>query len=271
MEENKAQETQVEASVVGGTAAIETSEGAAESASHNDPDTTNTESFEDGEGGESQAAEAEKKPKQSTELNREYARRRRESETARKVEEARVNAVIDTLGGVNPYTNDKMTDAEDVKEYLLMKRIEKEGGDPLADYARYRKKEDREGAQSAKERADKDAWYANDRDSFEASHPSVNLGDLLSDPNFQIFAEGKVGKQPLSAIYEGYQKLIGNVDGKAKDLAAQAIANRQASPGSTAATGAAESDFFTADQVRKMSQKEIRENYEKIRKSMSKW
>lgn len=269
MEENKAQETQVEESAVGGIAASEASEGAAENTASHDTENTNTASFDDGEGGESGAAEG--KPKQNTELNREYARRRRESETARKIEETRVNAVIETLGGVNPYTNEKMTDAADVEEYLLMNRIKKEGGDPLTDYARYRKAADKDGAKSAKDRADKDAWYAKDRDAFTKAHPNVNLSEILADEGFQSYADGKVGRVPLATIYEGYQKIVGRVDGKAKDLAAQAIANKQASPGSTAATGAAESDFFTQEQVRKMSRKEIHENYEKIRKSMAKW
>lgn len=270
MEENKAKETQVEESAVGGIAASEASEGAAETASHNDPDTTNTASFEDGDGGESAPAEAAK-PKQSDALNREYARKRRESEHARKVEEARVNAVIETLGGKNPYTNEPMTDATDVEEFLLMRRIETEGGDPLTDYAKYRKAADKDGAKSAKERADKDAWYSSDREAFIKAHPTVNLQELLADEGFRGYADGKVGRVPLATIYEGYQAIVGRVDGKAKDLAAQAIANKQASPGSTAATGAAESDFFTQEQVRKMSAKEIHDNYEKIRKSMAKW
>ncbi len=267
MEENKAQETQgYEASAVGAIADTEASaSNAAESAAESD--STNTASFDDGEG----APAEEKTPKQSDELNREYARRRREAENAKKLEETRVKTVIETLGGTNPYTHEEMTDAADVEEYLLMKRIEKEGGDPISDYAKYRKREDKKGAESAKEKADKDAWFANDRATFEQTHPTVKIEELLSDANFQSYADGKVGRVPLAKIYEGYTALVGTVDGKAKDLAAQAIANRQASPGSAAASGAAESDFFTAEQVRKMSRKEIHENYDKIRKSMEKW
>ena len=262
MEENKAQTTQTE-SVGSANAGTEASASvAANTATEND--STNTASFEDG-------APAEGKPKQSDDLNREYARRRREAENAKKIEETRVKTVIETLGGVNPYTNDAMTDAADVEEYLLMKRIEKDGGDPVSDYAKYRKKADKEGAQKAEEKATKDAWYANDRASFVNEHPDVNLNDLLKDVNFQAYADGKVGRVPLSDIYKGYTALTKAVDGKAKDLAAQAIANRQASPGSAASSGTADSDFYTAEQVRKMSPKEIHENFKKIRASMAKW
>ena len=264
MEENKAQETQsTDASAVGGIAASETSASVAgNTATEND--STNTASFEDG-------APAEGKPKQSDELNREYARRRREAEHAKKIEETRVNTVIETLGGVNPYTNDAMTDAADVEEYLLMKRIEKDGGDPVTDYARDRKQADKEGAQKAAEKATEDEWFANDRASFVKEHPEVNLNDLLKDVKFQSYANGKVRHLTLSEIYEGYAKVAKAFKDEAKDLAAQAVANRQASPGSAASSGTADSDFYTAEQVRKMSPKEIHDNFKKIRASMAKW
>ena len=262
MEENKAQTTQTE-SAGGANAGTEASASvAANTATEND--SVNTSSFEDG-------APAEGKPKQSDDLNREYARKRREAESAKKIEETRVKTVIETLGGTNPYTNEAMTDAADVEEYLLMKRIEKEGGDPVSDYAKYRKKADKEGARIAEEKATKEEWYSNDRASFEKNHPDVDLNKLIQDPDFQDYADGKVGRVPLAKIYEGYLKLTKSVDVKAKDLAAQAIANRQASPGSAAANGATESDFYTQEQVQKMSRKEIHDNYEKIRKSMAKW
>ena len=265
MEENKAKETQsTDASAVGGIAATEASEASAAVDTATDNDAVNAESFDDG-------APAEGKPKQSNDLNREYARKRREAEHAKKIEETRVQTVIETLGGVNPFTNEPMTDAADVEEYRLMKRIEKEGGDPVTDYAKYRKQADKEGAQKAEEKATKDAWYASDRASFVKNHPDVNLDELIKDPNFQSYADGKVGRVPLSDIYKGYTALTKAVDGKAKDLAAQALANRQASPGSAASSGATESDFYTAEQVRKMSPKEIHENFKKIRASMAKW
>ena len=264
MEDNKAQTTQTE-SAGGANAGTEASASVAgNTATEND--SVNSASFEDGA-----PAEGGKPAKQSDDLNREYARKRREAEHAKKIEETRVKTVIETLGGVNPYTNDAMTDAADVEEYLLMKRIEKEGGDPVSDYAKYRKQADKEGAQKAAEKATEDEWFANDRASFIKNHPEVNFEELIKDPDFADYADGKVGRVPLAKIYEGYKKLTKSVDGKAKDLAAQAIANRQASPGSAASSGTADSDFYTAEQVRKMSPKEIHDNFKKIRASMAKW
>lgn len=266
MEENKAQTTQAAEAEVSPIAGAEASEGAAVASPSQTPE-TNTAEFADT--AEQSAPPAAKE--QAADLNREYARRRRESEQKRKIEETRVQAVIDTLGGVNPYTHEKVTDAADVEEYLLMKRIETNGGDPLTDYAKYRKIADKEGARTAKETADKDAWFESDRAAFLQKHPDVKLSELLSDKGFQHYAEGKVGVRPLSEIYAGYREIVGEVEGKARDIAAQAIANKQASPGTVGASASAESDFFTRDQVRKMSKQDIHQNYEKIRASMAKW
>lgn len=49
------------------------------------------------------------------------------------------------------------------------------------------------------------------------------------------------------------------------------LANQKASPGALASSGTNDSGFYTPEQVKKMSQKEVSDNYEKIRASMSKW
>ena len=58
----------------------------------------------------------------------------------------------------------------------------------------------------------------------------------------------------------------------AKKAAAQAVANAASAVGSLNNSGPTEeNDFFTRDQVKAMSQAEVKANYEKIRKSMKKW
>jgi hypothetical protein len=268
MEENKAETTQVEevSPAVDANAGTDTS----------DPD-INTAEFTDGGAESSEGAKSDvEKPVQSAEQNREYAKRRREAEAQKKRDaEIRTKAIIDAMGGKNPYTGDTMKDATDVDEYLIMKQIESEGGDPTSDYHTYRKRKDREAADAAKKEAEDEAWFAKDRSTFEKNHPDVSLDELFKDEDFITFADGKLGKQPLSKIYDGYKSIVGKYEGKvndkAKELAAQALANRNTSPGNLGTSSEAESDFFTADQVRKMSREDIHKNYEKIRKSMSKW
>ena len=268
MEENKAQTTsEVNTSSVGVTADTETSATAAVSAEN--ADSTNAESFTDGEA--EQPSEKVEKTKQSADENREYARRRREAEREKLVADTRTKAFIEALGGKNPFNGEDLKDADDVEEYLLMKKIEAEGGDPLSDFSKYRKRKDREARDAAQRAEEKKAWFAKDREAFETKHPNVNLDDLIADEGFAKYAEGKVGVMPLADIYQGFNDLVGRYDDKAKAIAAQAVANRQASPGSVSTSGEAQSDFFTPEQVRKMSREDIRKNYEKIRASMAKW
>ena len=76
---------------------------------------------------------------------------------------------------------------------------------------------------------------------------------------------------PLAVIYESYSGLLAEFEKKSKRIAKQMLANQKASPGALASSGTNDSGFYTPEQVKKMSQKEVSDNYEKIRASMSKW
>lgn len=217
-------------------------------------------------------------PKQSSEKNAEFARRRREAERQRELKEARETAIIETLGGKNPYTGEEMKDSADVEEYLAMKEIERGGGDPLGDYAKFHKEKQRERVKTEREERERTEWYRTDAEDFKSKHPDVNLAELIEDKGFQSFADGKVGVKPLSEIYEGYRSLVGekkDAEARAKAhaeaKAAQIVANRKASPGSLGDPKATEDAPFTKEQVLAMSEEEVRKNYDKIREDMKKW
>lgn len=230
---------------------------------------------EDGSGGQAQTQKSQTDGKSA-----ENARRRREQQAREDIrrarEEERVSSIIEALDGKNPYNGEAMKDAADVEVFLTMKRIKASGGDPVTDYARARADADRESARRAADdqraREDQRRWYEEDRAAFERAHPEISLSDLLSDGDFAEYAEGKVGKKPLSDIYDGYTRMQQRYSRAAEEKAAQALANARASAGSIAGSGSsAEPDFFTEEQVRKMSQAEVHKNYAKIMKSMEKW
>lgn len=212
---------------------------------------------------------------QTKEQNSQNARRRREAERQaelkRATEEAREKAIIETLDGKNPYTGEDMTDSADIKEYLTMREIEKNGGDPLSDFAKYHKKQEKERAEQEKAQKDKDAWIANDRADFIAKYPEVNIDELINDEDFIEYSDGKVGEIPLARIYEGYAKFTAKYEKKAKQIATQRVANKKASPGSLSSTNPSDSGFYTKEQVEKMSTEEIKKDYDKVRASMAKW
>ena len=182
----------------------------------------------------------------------------------------RLDTVIEVTGGVNPFTDEPIEDEEDVKEYLLMKKIEREGGDPLSDYSRFkrgqRKKEQAETQKDEKQRE----WYVKDRESFAKKYPKVDIAELVKNERFADYAEGKVGVKPLSEIYEGFMKFDTAAVAEQK-RAAQALANSKAATGPLSTAQSTESDFFTKEQVDKMSYEEVKKNYDKIVKSMKKW
>lgn len=106
-DENKTAEETEETSAVGGNADT-----------NQDPEQVNDAEFTDSTGeGEAQPKPQETPKPQTSEQNSENARRRREAEKQAAInaarEEARNQAIIETLGGKNPYTNEEMKDRAD--------------------------------------------------------------------------------------------------------------------------------------------------------------
>lgn len=224
-------------------------------------------------------AKEEKKAPQSAEVNSEFARRRREAEQQEKIRkaeaDARVKAVIEAVG-INPYTKEPITDAEDVDQYLLMKRIEKEGGDPVADFPKFVKKQNAEKAAAATAEADRVSEQRKDIEDFQAAYPDVNLQDLANDTDFDTFCKGKLGNIPLKDIYKDYTdfkaKLVGDGEKRAQQKAVSKKAKESASVGSLANAGGDSDDgLYTLEQVNKMSQDDIDANYSKVKKSLAKY
>lgn len=278
---NTAQTTDAEGAGVNGHADVDTD--AAESI--NDAD------FTDGgtDPTDTRAGAEEKKSdeaKQTKEQNAANARRRREAEgkaqpkgsdTVTRAEleaakqSARDAAIIEALGGKNPYTNEEMKDSTDVREFLEMRDIEKKGGDPLTDFAKHVKEKERQAAAEAQKKAESEAWYRKDYEDFIEKHPDVDVKKLISDPVFQKYTEGRVGQIPLSTMYESFLEITGSLEKRAEGKARQTLANKRSSPGALSGANPNDNGYFTREQVQRMSQKEVHENYDKIRASMSKW
>lgn len=259
-----------------------TQDGAADAAHENEDDVTDvsfTDSEEPGTPGaedKGEKPEAPKNPPQTKEQNSEFARKRREAERQKELKEIRDNTIIETLGGKNPYTGGEMKDSADVEEYLTMREIEKNGGDPVADFAEHHKKTARQAAKEAENAAREAEWYRRDGEDFAKKHPDVDLMELAKDSAFADYADGKIGRKPLAEIYEGYLKITGeNGSGeseqKAREIAAQMVANRKSAVGSLGGAGGGDVDFISREDVAKMSVQECERNYDKIIKSMPHW
>lgn len=244
-------------------------DGVDEDADINNEESVNDASFEDSKDEEIQK---EEKPKQTNEQNSENARRRRENERQRELKEAREKAIIETLGGKNPFTGESMTDSFDVEEYLAMKEIEKNGGDPVGDYSKFTKNKLKQAETQKQEEQKQKEWFEKDREDFFLKYPDVEMANLLKDNAFKKFAIGKVGNQPMSQIYEDYQEVVSEYEKKSKQYASKLLANSKATPGSLHnSNNSSNNGFLSKEDVEKMTPAEIKVNYEQIMRDMKKW
>lgn len=227
----------------------------------------------EGEGTAQKEGAGEKAPKQDKAKNAEMARQRREREHQEEIKRARIEGIKSVIS-TNPYTSKPIEDDSDVEEYLLMKQIEKDGKDPITDYPEYVKKQARERVAQAQA---KTANVTKELEEFSTVYPNVKINDVLQDAEFAAFADGKLGKMSLALVYSQYLLDKSNkaamADAKREaDKAAHTQAVTNAAVGSvTNASAPPDKDFYTKEQVLKMSPKEIHDNYEKIRKSQEKW
>ena len=169
------------------------------------------------------------KKKQTKEENADYAQKRREAQALKEREDqAYRKGLIDAVGGVNPYTDEPIETQADIDEYLLMKKIDKDGGDPITDYHRYLKKEKNQRETKSESTFD----YKADKKSFEEQYPDTDLNLLINDEEFKSFADGLVGKIPLATIFKKFLGVKSNISSRVKEKVQTEMAKKVSSPGS---------------------------------------
>ncbi len=271
-----AQTSEDTASQDGVAGAVETNEENASDSSFTDTENENGAGAADED---TDKPEKSDKPAQTKEQNSENARRRREAERQKELKELRERTIIETLGGKNPYTGGEVKDSADVEEFLAMQEIANNGGDPVADFPKYQKQKARDTAKKAESDAKSKEWFQSDGEAFAKAYPDVKLEELIADPEFQDYADGKVGRKPLADIYAGYRKLKGEkksadkaAEQKARAAAAQRVANKNSAVGAlSSANGTEDGMYFTEEQVDAMSVAECEKEWDKVQKSMSHW
>ena len=208
-------------------------------------ETETTNSNEEVEEVEEIKQEEQETEKQSNEENARYAsiRRKAEEEATKRIEQARKEAyeqgleqgkIQSYIGRQNPYTGETIKDDYDVQEYLEMYQLDTAGKDPINGYRELQKQKARDEAKKQIELEEKnkqDKWYEEDTKNFVDTYSIEKLQELTKDEDFNLFANGKIGKVPLSNIYEDYQKLISKYEKKSVETAKQIVANNSTTPG----------------------------------------
>ena len=219
-------------------------------------------------------AEEEQQPAPAHDQEREseVAKRAHQAEVDKARQEARVQAIVDAVG-TNPYTDKPIKDAADVEEYLLMRQIEREGKDPIADYPEYVKRQKAEEERAAaKARGDQET-ARKEVEEFRLAFPGVNLQELAKDTDFDDFARGAIGNEPLVSIYRRYiafcERIAGDATKKAQQRAVAEKAKANAAVGSLSnESDQHEGEFYTFEQIQGMSPEAIHNNWDKVEKSL---
>ena len=198
----------------------------------------NTETSEDeaSKAKEEEEAEKEKNAKAAERRRkREKAQREREAREAKIREDATVKAELGILK-TNPYTEEPIEDAEDLKIYKIQKELEDEGLDPINDLPKRlaqnaRKAAKEEAERQEKEQKDKeelDKKVSREVSELRQKYPSVNLAELAKDELFRKCLDGRAGRWTQVEIYELYVQKKAEADKKAKEDEANKIAEEGA-------------------------------------------
>lgn len=201
--------------------------------------------------------EEDKTEKQSNEENAKYAsiRRKAQEDAQKQIEKAKEEAykqglaqgkVQSYIGKQNPYTGQAIKDEYDVQEYLDMYELDSNGKDPISGYRELQKDKARKEAEEkvkAEEKSKQDRWYQEDTKDFVDKYSAEKLQELSKDEDFNLFANGKIGKVPLAQIYGDYQKLISKYEKKSVETAKQIVANNTTTPGAIEETEPQEIDW----------------------------
>ncbi len=212
-------------------------------------------------------------------LQREAEERARREAAAKAAEEqrlakARDEGLIEALGGVNPYTGEKIVDDTDLKTYRIMKAIKDRGGDPIQDFAKEYAKLERETRASAEAEAkkaeDRQKAMREEVDKFKAEYPSEDLQELLANEGFRKFATDKnlIERVGLVTTYELYQDHLKAEDAKATGKKERADKRRESSPGPLGGGGGSTpADIYSEEDLANLTEEEAEENLEKALRS----
>lgn len=226
---------------------------------------------------EKKAADAETQLKLKHAKFAEERRKKEEEETkVRKIqEESYQKGLIDSVGGINPYTNEKIESQADVEEFLNMREAEKQGLDPITDYSKFLKNKKAKAKEEQKETKTKDDWYKKDLEDFQKEFPNVDYSKVIADDELNEFAEELIGTIPLKTIYKKFlgmkEKTELEITAKAEKLASEMYAKKMSSPGSVINENSnADSGFYTLEQIKAMTPTEVKKNFDKVQKSLKK-
>ena len=183
----------------------------------------------------SSEVESSKKDNKSIQTKEEratFAQKRREREEREKaIQDAYKKGRLEAFKGrVNPFTQTVMQDEADIEVYEAMCKLEAEGKDPISDYAIYAADKRREESREKERQKEIEENAKKDVEDFINKYPKVDLNELLADPLFKDYIEGK--SKSLVELYDNFNELKSKFRAESIKQAEQTIANAISTPGS---------------------------------------
>lgn len=176
----------------------------------------NDDSQSEGNGKEKSKSQTRKDNHYYAQLRREKEQKKAEQEKALK--DSYLKGQLD-LAKVNKFTDEPIEDELDLEDYKLQLQIEKDGGDPIEDLAKYKRQKIREERKAKlekeKEEQDQNLKIENDVKAFRSKYPDIDYAKLIKDEKFIKFAGKRLGRdESLSEIYEDYTSFTKEIKGE---------------------------------------------------------
>lgn len=169
-----------------------------------------------------------------------YIRRQQEKEQKR-LEQERRNAYLEGIkkstNGINRFTNKPISDEEDMKEYEAMLELEKQGRDPIEDYAEYLKEQKRAERKAreleAQKEQENDKRVYDELSEFEKAYGKGKAQEVLKDKDFMDFGKDLIDSgASLSSVYKAYMNAKAKIEKKSEQMLIEKQARMNSSPGS---------------------------------------
>lgn len=220
-----------------------------------------TEDSKDTSNKDTDEVEAKKEKDFKNAENAKQAQLRREREAKEEAKrEGYKKGVVEALGKINPFTNEKMEDDTDFEVYEKMKKCQEAGFDPLTEMYKYDKKLILDRHQEEKQIIETKERARQDIKEMAEQYPDINLSELLKNQEFQDLFGDVLDSIGIKKAYEKYVKISNKAKTVAKDIATKEKAKEMSSAGSAKNTnGGEESDYYTKEQLQKLTPKDLKD------------
>lgn len=106
---------------------------------------------------------------------------------------------------------------------------------------------------------------------FSAAFPGIERDKVESDPDFILFKSSREQSKDTVSLYKDFLELSASIERKVTERLLAKNATNRSSVGSLSSNERIDGDYFTKEQVLKMSEEQIRRNFDKIRRSQARW